>query len=194
MSEQLEQTEQTEQSSVNGLADDCFPLIDVIIPLAPGQKPTHLTLNSLYRQEGVILYIHESIGPAARPTDHRIATISRSRNIAKEIGYHRLVLFLDSDVILPERNDAIRLLVEELLSSDRLAAVGYDYENSNHVKMGCVLWDREALKLITFKFDGKQCECLTVKDDLEEKDLFIVLHPDQFIIADTIKNFKLLSI
>lgn len=122
-------------------------------------------------QQGVRLRVQRVFGRALPGDANRWQTIARARNAAKALASAEWVFFLDDDVVLPP--DCIRRLWERLERDRVYGALAADYReeavseiSAVHVAMGAALFRREALRLVTFRWKAKRCECLCCCDDL----------------------------
>jgi glycosyltransferase involved in cell wall biosynthesis len=144
--------------------------IDLILLKQAGQVVPQPVLDALERQGQVSLHLHVISGERF-PTDrNRWDTICRARNRAKSLGTSPAVMFLDSDVVLPDKT--IEQLVAALQQDAKLAAVAADYlgeagrQTLGHVGMGATLFRRDVLNRVTFRWENQKCECLCCCEDL----------------------------
>lgn len=128
-------------------------------------------------QVGVRTHVHRLTG-APRPTDRtRFETICRARNQARSIGSTPWVFCLDDDVVLAP--DCISTLLDGLLARPGFAGLGADsagemaggsenWDYPTHVGMAAILFRRERLAALTFRFEGEKCECRCCCEDLRQ--------------------------
>lgn len=126
-------------------------------------------------QTGIRLLVHRVTGPPRPQDPNRWATIVRARNQGKRLGTSPWVMCLDDDVVLGPK--CVARLLEGLLSRPGFAALGADsagemaggWQNWSypaHVGMAAVLFRRERLAELTFRWEPGRCECLCCCDDL----------------------------
>ncbi len=135
--------------------------VDVLTVLAPGESLWPEALAALDRQ-GFVEFRHFFTEGRRRPGERRVETIARARNAAKEHGNAPYVLFLDRDVVLPERG--IERLAFALALHPDYGALGIDYQGESpspapHVAMGAVLFRRSVLQQVRFRTEPSRCEC-----------------------------------
>lgn len=131
--------------------------------------------SGIQRQEGVSLEIIRITGTPHADDQNRYATIARARNAGKAVGSSPFVMLLDDDVVLGPRT--IAQLVDGLQNRPRFAALAADSANEMssgwdhwdypcHVGMAAVLFRRELLNGVTFRWEPDKCECRCCCDDL----------------------------
>ncbi len=126
-------------------------------------------------QEEVTIRLIRIMGPV-RPGDrNRFETIARARNAGKRQGSTPLVMLLDDDVVLGPR--CVARLAEGLIGRSEFAALAADsasemndgrdhWDYPRHVGMAAVLFRRERLQALTFRWEPSKCECRCCCDDL----------------------------
>jgi hypothetical protein len=126
-------------------------------------------------QEGVNLRVVRITGPP-RPGDRsRFETIARARNAGKRLGTTPLVMLLDDDVVLGPR--CVARLADALSRRPEFAALGADtsaemdgswehWDYPRHVRLTAVLFRRERLEELTFRWEPSKCDCQCCCDDL----------------------------
>jgi hypothetical protein len=126
-------------------------------------------------QRGVRLFIHRVTGPPRPDDPNRWETIARARNEARTIGETPWVMLLDDDVVLAL--DCVSRLVEGLRQRPEFAALAADsagemnrpwqhWDYPSHVGMAAVLFRRECLAGLSFRWEAQMCECLCCCADL----------------------------
>jgi hypothetical protein len=126
-------------------------------------------------QEGVTLRVIRITGPALSGDRSRFETIARARNAGKRLGATPFVMLLDDDVVLGPR--CVARLAEGLRMRQEFAALAADttgemdsgwdhWDYPRHVRMTAVLFRRERLEAITFRWEPSQCDCQCCCDDL----------------------------
>ena len=140
--------------------------------LAP---PRQDVWKAIQAQEGVTLRVIRITGPS-RPGDRsRFETIARARNAGKRSGTTPFVMLLDDDVVLGPR--CVARLAEGLRTRQEFAALGADtagemeqgwdhWDYPRHVRMNAVLFRRERLEALTFRWEPSKCDCQCCCDDL----------------------------
>jgi hypothetical protein len=149
--------------------------VDLVLLSRDMTAPRSDVWQGVASQTGVGLRVHRVTGPP-RPGDaNRWETIARARNAAKRQGSSPWVFLLDDDVVLAP--DCVARLVERLERRPVFAALAADYNGEMasglanwdyppHVGMGAVLFRREALERLTFRWEPGRCECLCCCADL----------------------------
>ena len=149
--------------------------VDLILLSRDLSPPRPDVWEGIRSQSGVNLVIHRQVG-AARPGDrNRWETIARVRNEARTLGSSPWVMYLDDDVVLGP--GSLGSLVQALEQQPRVAALGADsagemnrpgesWDRPSHVGMAAVMFRREVLAKITFRWEGEKCECLCCCEDL----------------------------
>jgi hypothetical protein len=149
--------------------------VDLILLSRDFSPPRRDVWRGIQTQRGVDLRVHRLEG-ARHPDDrNRYETIARARSRAKSLGKAPLVMFLDDDVVLG--SECVSRLVEGLLRKSGFAALGADsagemareWENwdyPRHVSMAAILFQRERLADLTFRWEAGKCECRCCCDDL----------------------------
>ena len=148
--------------------------VDVAVLTRDSRAIATEVLDAIQSQLGVKVRIHRVIG-SARPSDpNRWATIARARNVARDFGDSRWLMYVDDDVVLGE--NAIAQLVEDIESQSAYVAMAADYigeRNTNgvspHVAMGATLFRRESLTDVEFRWEKDKCECQCMTDDLRRR-------------------------
>jgi hypothetical protein len=140
--------------------------------LAP---PRQDVWKAIQAQEGVTLRVIRITGPS-RPGDRsRFETIARARNAGKRSGTTPFVMLLDDDVVLGPH--CVARLAECLRTRREFAALGADtagemeqgwdhWDYPRHVRMNAVLFRRERLEALTFRWEPSKCDCQCCCDDL----------------------------
>jgi hypothetical protein len=143
-------------------------------------------LEGIQTQRDVKLTLHRVTG-VARPDDHnRWETIARARNEARTIGVAPWAMLLDDDVVLAP--DCISRLVTGLRQRPQFAALAADsagemnrawehWDYPSHVGMAAVLFRRERLAGVRFRWEDQMCECLCCCVDLRAAGLGIGYMP-----------------
>ena len=157
--------------------------MDVLTVLGPGREILEPVLAALENQGGIELKHYVIDGPPRLPGESRVSAIARARNQAKWHGDAHYVMFLDDDIVLPERG--IEKLVYALVFNPRYAAVGIDYQNLHqpspwdvHVGMGAVMFTRPILERIHFREEPDRCECSCCCEDIRKMGYLIDYLPD----------------
>ena len=131
--------------------------------------------KAIQAQEEVALRVIRITGPA-RPDDRcRFQTIARARNDGKRRGSTPFVMLLDDDVVLGPR--CVARLLEGLTRRPEFAALAADsagemnsgwdhWDYPRHVGMAAVLFRRERLEALTWRWEPEKCECRCCCDDL----------------------------
>ena len=131
--------------------------------------------KAIQAQDGVTLRVIRITGPA-RPGDRsRFETIARARNEGKRLGSTPFVMLLDDDVVLGP--GCVARLAAGLTSRPEFAALGADsagemndglehWDYPRHVGMAAILFRRECLGEVTFRWEHSKCECRCCCDDL----------------------------
>ena len=131
--------------------------------------------EGIQAQEGVTLRVIRITGPAVPGDRSRFETIVRARNAGKRQGSAPLVMLLDDDVVLGPR--CVARLAEGLINRPEFAALAADsggemndgrdhWDYPRHVGMAAVLFRRERLEALTFRWEPTKCECQCCCDDL----------------------------
>jgi hypothetical protein len=132
-------------------------------------------VESILGQRGVSVRLLRATGPRAAGDRDVLDAIVRGRNAGKRLGDSPLVMFVDDDVVLGP--DCVRVLAEELSRRPEMAALGADsagemrggwehWDTSVHVGMAAVLFRRERLEGIRFRWEPGKCECRCCCEDL----------------------------
>ncbi len=145
--------------------------VDVLTVLGPGRKILEPVLAALENQGDVELKHYVVDGPPRRPGESRVSAIARARNLAKWHGDSHYAMFLDDDIVLPEKG--IEKLVYALVFNNRYAAIGIDCQNLHqpsswnvHVGMGAVMFVRPILEKVQFREELGTCECYCCCEDI----------------------------
>jgi hypothetical protein len=126
-------------------------------------------------QAEVGLIVHRLIGTPLPDDPNRWATIARARNRACALGCSPWVLLLDDDVVLGP--GCVARLVAGLMERPGFAALAADsagvmqdgwehWDYPSHVGMAAVLFRRERLAEVSFRWEPDHCECLCCASDL----------------------------
>ena len=130
--------------------------------------------RAIEAQRGLEVVVHRVTGPA-RPDDaNRFETITRAEP-GTEFRPGALVMLLDDDVVLAP--DCIATLANALMRRPQFAALAADsagemnrewehWDYPSHVGMAAVLFRREALQSLTFRWEDDTCECRCCCADL----------------------------
>jgi hypothetical protein len=149
--------------------------IDLLLLSRDLSPPRSDVWKAIQAQEGVTLRAIRITGPA-RPGDScRFETIARARNKGKRLGSTPFVILLDDDVVLGPR--CVARLAEGLLSRPEFAALAADsagemnnswdhWDYPRHVGMAAVMFRRERLEALNFRWEPSKCECRSCCDDL----------------------------
>lgn len=107
----------------------------------------------------------------------RVKNIPKIRYELCKIIDTELMMFLDSDVLLPPH--AVHYLKQEFEKTENCGMMGVCYEPyANHVLMGAVMLRTEDARHIKWIFDMKgKCECLNAAEQLQAKNLAVKYHP-----------------
>jgi hypothetical protein len=149
--------------------------VDLILlsrDLSPLREDVRYGIES---QVGVRLQLQRITGEPCADDGNRWETICRARNKGKLLGLAPWVMCLDDDVILSPYCAAT--LLEALWRRPEFAALAADsagemnpgWENwdyPTHVSMAAVLFRREALAELTFRWEPDKCECRCCCEDL----------------------------
>jgi hypothetical protein len=126
-------------------------------------------------QDGVRLHLHRVVGTPHPEDPNRWETIARARNEGKRLGTSHWVMCLDDDVVLAP--GCVARLVDALRARPGFAALAadsagemaggwQDWDYPRHVGMAAVLFRRERLAGLRFRWEPGRCECLCCCDDL----------------------------
>jgi len=145
--------------------------VDVLTVLGPDRTIKEPVLEALKNQGDVNLEHYVIEGKPLYFGEDRVATIARARNQAKSFGTSHYVMFLDDDVVLPDKG--IEKLAYTLFFNRRYGAVGIDYQDQGHqslwtihVAMGAVMFIRPILEKIHFRTEPNKCECYCCCEDI----------------------------
>ena len=144
-------------------------------------------LAGIEAQEGMRVRFHRAFGPRRVGDPNRLATITRARNAAKSIGSAPWVMLLDDDVVLGRY--CLARLVEALAGRPGFAALAADcagemadgwhhWDYPPHVGMASILFRRDRLQAVTFRWEAGKCECRCCCDDLRRAGLGIGYLPE----------------
>ncbi len=136
------------------------------------------------RDEG--LNIHRLAGTPSPDDPNTWATIVRARKQARYIGTSPWVMLLDDDVVLGP--GCVDRLLSGLKDRPEFAALAADtagvmengwehWDYPSHVGMAAVLFRRDRLAEVTFRWEIDRCECLCCSDDLRSRGLAIGYQP-----------------
>jgi hypothetical protein len=149
--------------------------IDLLFLSRDLSPPRQDVWEAIRAQDGVNLRVIRITGPA-RPGDRsRFEAIARARNAGKRLGTTPLVMLLDDDVVLGPR--CVARLAEVLSSRPEFAALAADagaemdggwehWDYPRHVRLTAVLFRREHLEALTFRWEPTKCDCQCCCDDL----------------------------
>ena len=150
--------------------------VDVILLSRDLSPPAPDVWEGIRSQAGVNLVIHRQVG-TPRPGDrNRWETIARARNEARAVGSCPWVMLLDDDVVLGpacldtpgsralEQRPEFAALGAD--SAGEMNRPGESWDRPSHVGMAAVMFRREALAGLTFRWEGDKCECLCCCEDL----------------------------
>ena len=156
------------------------PAVDVdLLMLSRDLSPLRQdVLGGIRAQVGVSLCVHRVVGTPHPDDPNRWETISRGRNQAKRLGSAPYAMYLDDDVVLGR--GCIARLVDGLARRRRFAALGADsagemacglahWDYPRHVGMAAVMFRRERLAHLTFRWEEAKCECLCCCEDLRRR-------------------------
>ena len=133
-----------------------------------------------------MLCVHRLTG-TPRPGDpNRWETIARARNQGRTLGASPWVMCLDDDVVLEP--DCLAQLLEGLQRRPEFAALAADsagemsriwehWDYPSHVGMAAVMFRRQRLAELTFRWEDDKCECLCCCEDLRAASQGIGYHP-----------------
>lgn len=153
--------------------------VDLILLSRDLSAPRPDVWEGIQSQGGVRLIVHRVTGTPRQADAHRWQTIARARNQARTLGISPLVMLLDDDVVLEA--DCIARLALALLRRREFAALAADsagemndpwqhWDYPAHVGMAAVLFRRERLADLTFRWEDQKCECRCCCDDLRSAD------------------------
>jgi hypothetical protein len=149
--------------------------VDLLFLSRDSSPPRGDVWQGIECQLGVRLHVHRLIGTPRPEDSNRFETICRARNGGKHIGANPLVLLLDDDVVLAP--GCVAKLVAGLQARTGFAALAADsagemaggwqsWDYPTHVGMAAVLFRREQLDSMTFRWNGDKCECRCCCEDL----------------------------
>src|SRR5262245_36307735 len=126
-------------------------------------------------QDGVWLRMHRVVGPSRPEGPNRWETVARARNEGRRLGTSPWVMWLDDDVALAP--GCIARLLEAMRARPGFAALAadsagemaggwQDWDYPRHVGMAAVLFRRDRLAAIRFRWEPGRCECQCCCDDL----------------------------
>lgn len=160
--------------------------VDMIV-LSRDLKPLRGdVLAGIGAQDEVGLVVHRLTGTHLREDPNTWATIVRARNRARTLGDSPWVMLLDDDVVLGP--GCVARLMSGLEDRPEFAALAADtagvmengwehWDYPSHVGMAAVLFRRERLVELTFRWEEHRCECLCCSDDLRSRGLAIGYQP-----------------
>ena len=103
-----------------------------------------------------------------------VRNIAHCRYMASQKIKTKYIMFVDSDVLLPPF--IMARLVKDMEGDPKIGMIGIRYEpNAKHVKMGSTIIKTELAKVAVWRGHPK-CECLHLKDELEDKGLVVKYH------------------
>jgi hypothetical protein len=149
--------------------------IDLLFLSRDLSPPRQDVWQSIQGQQGVSIRVIRITGPV-RPGDrHSWETIARARNEGKRLASTDFVMLVDDDVVLDRH--CVSRLAEGLsrrpafaaLAADSTAVMleGWDHwDYPRHVGMAAVLFRRERLEAVNFRWEPSKCECQCCCDDL----------------------------
>ncbi len=149
--------------------------VDLLFLSRDLSPPREDVRRGIEAQEGVRLRVHRVVG-TPRPEDpNRWATIARARNEGKRLGTAPWVMCLDDDVVLGP--GCVARLAAALRDRPGFAALAADsagemaggwqnWDYPGHVGMAAVLFRRDRLAGLTFRWEPGRCECLCCCRDL----------------------------
>jgi hypothetical protein len=149
--------------------------IDLLLLSRDLSPPRSDVWNAIQTQERVTVRVVRITGPA-RPGDrNRLETIARARNDGKRLASTQFVMLLDDDVVLGPR--CMASLAEGLAHRPEFAALAADsagdmnsgldhWDYPRHVGMAAILFRRERLETLTWRWEPEKCECRCCCDDL----------------------------
>jgi hypothetical protein len=149
--------------------------IDILFLSRDLSPPRQDVWRAMQAQEGVNLRVIRITGPTEPGDRDRFEAIVRARNGGKRLGSTPFVMLLDDDVVLGPR--CVTRLAEGLINRPGFAALGADttgamelgwdhWDYPRHVGMAAVLFRRERLEEVTFRWEHSKCECRCCCDDL----------------------------
>ncbi len=160
--------------------------VDLILLSRDLAPPRPDVWAGIQAQRGVVLRIHRLTG-TPRPEDaNRWQTIARARNQGRTLGASPWVMCLDDDVVLEP--DCLAQLVAGLQRRPEFAALASDsagemsriwehWDYPSHVGMAAVMFRRQRLAELTFRWEHGRCECLCCCEDLRAVSQGIGYHP-----------------
>jgi hypothetical protein len=149
--------------------------IDLLFLSRDLSPPRRDVWEAIQAQEGVELRVIRITGPVRPGDQSRLETIARARNEGKQKGATPFVMLLDDDVVLGR--SCVARLAEGLTRRPEFAALAADSTGSmdqgwdhwdypRHVGMAAILFRRDQLEALTFRWEPSKCECLCCCDDL----------------------------
>ncbi|MGC8640494.1 MAG: glycosyltransferase family 2 protein [Isosphaeraceae bacterium] len=149
--------------------------VDLILLSRDLAAPRPDVWQGIQSQRGVQPRMHRVAGPPRPGDTNRWETIARARNEMRTVGTAQLVMFLDDDVVLGP--DCVARLAHALERRPEFAALAADsagemnrpwqhWDYPDHVGLAAVLFRRERLATLTFRWEQEKCECLCCCDDL----------------------------
>jgi len=160
--------------------------VDLILLSRDLTPPRPDVWEGIQAQRGVVICVHRLTG-TPRPEDpNRWETIARARNQGRTLGASPWVMCLDDDVVLEP--DCLAQLVEGLQRRPEFAALAADSAGEmsriwehrdypSHVGMAAVMFRRQRLAELTFRWENGKCECRCCCEDLRAASLGIGYHP-----------------
>ena len=154
-------------------SDSDLDAVDLIVLTRDGRPPPAPVCAAIAGQ-GPGVRVHVVAG-ASRPDDvNRWDAITRARNAGRSLGSAPFVMYLDDDVV--PAPGCVAALVDGLRRRPGHAALAVDLLGETdptgfglpgpHVGMGAVMFRREALAFLRFRWEPGRCECLCCVDDL----------------------------
>jgi Glycosyl transferase family 2 len=149
--------------------------VDLLLLSRDLSTPRPDVWTGIMAQRGVRIQVHRVVGAPRADDVNRYQTIARARNEGKRLGKAPWVMLLDDDVVLGP--DCVARLVEGLQARPVFAVLAADSDGNmtrspghwdypRHVGMAAVLFRREQLEEVEFRWETGKCECLCCCEDL----------------------------
>ncbi|RUL87840.1 glycosyltransferase family 2 protein [Tautonia sociabilis] len=159
-----------------------LPDVDLLLLSRDDEPPRPDVWAGIQAQRGVRLHVHRLIGTPFPSDVNRFETITRARNAGRGVGSSPFVLLLDDDVVLGPL--CASRLVEGLRRRPAFAALAADsagemasghdhWDYPRHVGMAAVMFRRDRLRALIFRWEPGKCECLCCCEDLRRDGLGI---------------------